>query len=333
MITIEQIARHAEVSRYTASKVLNGDLTVRKETREKIFAICKELGYIPNLNAVNLVRGKSNLIGMIVPYVTDGFYNSLIENLEHRIQSSGYMLIYKSSYNDAEIETQTIRQFLSLNVCAMLIVPVVKNPDRETHRLAGKNIPVVYLDRPFSKDTYCVLNDNLLSAQTMTEHLLTHTEKLAFLDSFYGNANPTAADRRKGYEKTMKRHGLTPQVISAGSFEGKQDNENYAYEVMKRYFQSGKTCDALFCVTDESAFGAARAVREIGRTPGKDFFIGGHDNLRFGSYANPPITTMEQPVEQICETALHLLSLLRKGEKPEQMRWVFPGTLIVRDSG
>ena len=333
MITIGQIAKYAKVSRYTASKVLNGDLSVRKETRDRIFAICKEFGYIPNLNAVNLVRGKSNLIGLIVPYVTDGFYNSMIEVLEHRIQSSGYMLIYKSSYNDAEIERQTIRQFLSLNICSLLIVPVVKDPDTEIHRLARKNIPVVYLDRPFSVDSYCVLNDNLFSARIMTEHLLTHTKNLAFLDSFYGNDNPTSADRRAGYEQTMKQHGLSPQVISAGSFSGKQDNEDYAYEVMKRFFRSGKTCDALFCVTDESAFGAARAVREIGRTPGKDFFIGGHDNLRFSAYANPPITTVEQPVGTICETALHLLSMLRNGEKPERMHWIFPGTLIVRDSG
>jgi len=333
MVTIEQIAKEANVSRYTASKVLNGNTTVRAATREKIFAICKELGYIPNLNAVNLVRRRSCLIGLIVPYITDGFYASLIEKLEHRIQEKGYLLIYKSSYNDAAAERETIRQFLSLNVCALLIVPVVTGPDRETHRLAAKNVPVVYLDRPFSGTTYCVLNDNFKSAETMTVHLLKKTKKLAFLDSFYGSANPTAADRRRGYESAMRRHRLRPQIISAGNISGKQDNEDYAYEAMKKFFRSGKTCDGLFCVTDASAFGAARAVREAGRIPGKDFFIGGHDNLPFSSYANPPITTMEQPQNAICQTALDILFRRMKGENPRRKKYVHPSILIERKSG
>ena len=333
MVTIGEIAKQADVSRYTASKVLNGDTTVRAATREKIFAICDALGYVPNLNAVHLVRRESTLIGLIVPYITDGFYSSLIEKLERRIQAERHMLIYRSSYNDAELERNAIRQFLSLNVRALLIVPVVEAPDAETHRLAAKNVPVLYLDRPFSEETYCVLNDNFDSARQMTEHLLSRTRRLAYLDSFYGSANPTAADRRRGYEAVMKEHKLPPEIISARNFPATQDNEDYAYEVMMEFFRSGRSCDGLFCVTDAAAFGAARAVRENGRTPGVDFFIGGHDNLRFSAYANPPITTMEHPQEAICRTAADVLFRRLKGETPEKRRYVFPSSLIVRKSG
>lgn len=333
MITIEEIARLAKVSRYTASKVLNGDTTVRAKTREKIFSICKDRGYVPNLNAVNLVRRKSTLIGLIVPYITDGFYSSLIEKIERQVQKENYMLIYRSSYNDSQIESNTIRQFLSLNVCALLIVPVVEGPDAGTHLLAEKNVPVIYLDRPYSKESYCILNDNFKSAQVMTAHLLNRTRNLAFLDSFYGAANPTALDRRRGYETVMSRHKLVPKIIFSQDVSGTQDNEDYAYEVMKRFFQAGKSCDGLFCVTDAAAFGAARAVRETGRIPGKDFFIGGHDNLRFGAYANPSITTMKQPQDAICQAAIKLLLERLNGEKPRKKRYVFPAELIVRKSG
>ena len=333
MVTIEEIAKRAKVSRYTVSKVLNGNITVRPQTRTRIMAICKELGYIPNLNALNLVRRKSSLIGLIVPYITDGFYSSLIEKIERRVQKAGNMLIYRSSYNDPEIERDTIRQFLSLNVCSLLIVPVVEKPDAETHLLAAKNVPVVYLDRPFSRDTYCVLNDNFGSAGMMTEHLLTKTRNLAFLDSFYGLSNPTAADRRRGYEAVMKRHKLPAVIIASRNVSGTQDNEGYAYEVMKDFFRSGHSCDGLFCVTDAAAFGAARAVRETGRNPGEDFFIGGHDNLRFSPYANPPITTMEQPQDAICQTAMELVLKRLKGEQPRKRHYVFSSELIVRKSG
>ena len=333
MVTIEEIARRAGLSRYTVSKVLNGNNTVRAAAREKVLALCRELGYVPNLNALNLVRKKSSLIGLIVPFITDGFYSSLIEKLEHLVQSHGYMLIYRSSYNNTEIECSTIRQFLSMNVCAMLIVPVVEKNDPETHLLAAKNVPVIYLDRPYSEDTCCILNDNFSSARVMTEHLLTQTKDLAFLDSFYRSANPTAADRRRGYESVMRRHHLKPTVISFPDLAGTQDNEDYAYEVMKKFFRSGRSCTGLFCVTDAAAFGAARAARESGRSPGQDFFIGGHDNLRFSAYANPPITTMKQPQDEICETAMSLLLKRLKGEEPAKRRYVFPSTLIVRKSG
>ncbi len=333
MITISQIAKIAKISRYTASKVLNGDTTVRPDTRQKVLSICREHGYVPNLNAVNLVKGQSNLIGLIVPYITDGFYSAMIEILEQIVQQYGYILIYKSSYNNAAIEEQTIRKFLSLKVCSLLIVPVVESPNVGIHQLAARNFPVVYLDRPFSDDTYCVLNDNFASAQMMTEHLLRRGPEVAFLDSFYGMRNPTAVARRKGYEKTMRDHGLEPFVITGFNAEAQQDNEYYAYQAMKNFFQSGKRSKALFCVTDSAAFGAARAAREAGFTPGVDFFIGGHDNLRFGSYANPSITTIAQPIDKICEVALNLLMALIKGEKPLPLQWVLQSSLIVRKSG
>ena len=167
----------------------------------------------------------------------------------------------------------------------------------------------------------------------MTEHLLTRTKELAFLDSFYGSMNPTAANRRRGYEEVMRKHGLQPRIISSDAFSGKQDNEDYAYEIMREFFRSGQDCGGLFCVTDAAAFGAARAVRENGRIPGTDFFIGGHDNLRFGSYANPPITTMEQPQDQICQTALEILFQLLQGKSPMPLRHIHSATLIVRKSG
>ena len=102
---------------------------------------------------------------------------------------------------------------------------------------------------------------------------------------------------------------------------------------MKDFFQSGRSCDGLFCVTDAAAFGAAQAVREIGRNPGEVFFIDGHDNLRFSPYANPPITTMEQPQDAICQTAVELVLKRLKGEHPRKRLYVFPSELIVRKSG
>lgn len=332
MVTIEEIAKRANVSRYTASKVLNGDLSVRKSTREKIFFICKECNYIPNLNAVTLVRGESPLLGLILPYISDGFYSRMVEKLEHLAKESSQILIYKCSYNDREKEREAIMEFLSLKVSALFIVPVVREPDQNAHDLALKNVPVIYLDRPFSPDTVCVLNDNYSSACCMTEQLLSRTKDIAFLASFYGEENPTSAARKKGYIRTMEKYGLSPKIIEKKEENIQQDNETYGYKVMKKFFSSGGNCDGIFCITDAAALGAYKAILEAGREPGKDFFIGGHDNLPFSAYLSPPLTTMEQPVDKMCRKVFSLLFQYRNGITAKKKCHYYKSRLIKRAS-
>ena len=333
MVTVAEIARAAEVSRYTVSKVLNGDASVKPATRKRIHAICDRLGYIPNRNALGLVRGKTDLIALVVPYVTDQFYSAMIEKLERLAARRGYMLIYKSSYNDSATERKIIRSFLSLKVCGLFSVPALPAPDRATHELAEKNVPVIYLDRPFSPDCRCVLNNNYGGAAAMTGHLLEKTADLWYHDSFYGDSNPTAVERRTGYADTMRRHGLEPKFLPVGVSAERQDNERFAYENVSAFLRSGGRCGGIFCVTDAVAFGAAAAVREAGLTPGRDIFLGGHDDLRFGAYANPPITTMRQNLDGICESAFDMLETLLRGESPEPRRKIFDPELIARKSG
>ena len=333
MVTVEDIAKAAGVSRYTASKVINNQPGVRQETRELVLKSCRELGYIPNLNAISLVKGNSNLIGVIVPYITDGFYSMLLEEMEKLFSDAGFQLIYKSSYNNSASEAGAITALLSLKVAALLIVPVVDAPDVEMHMLAARNTDVIYLDRPFGNDTCCILNDNFQSAAAMTRHLLTKSTDIVFLDSFYGEKNPTALERRRGYEEAMREKGLAPRIIPAGGSAVMQDNEYYAWEKLRNFFAENNRCGGIFCVTDAAAFGAARAAREAGFTPGRDIFIGGHDNLRFGAFAHIPLTTMAQPVSGICQAALDMIRSFKKGIKPEKKTIVLPSTLIVRQSG
>lgn len=332
MVTIGEIAEAAGVSRYTASKVLNGETTVRKKIREKVLAVAAELGYIPNLNAKNLVSGRSNLVGLVIPYVTDGFYGQMVEQLEFLAEKAGLMLVYKSTYNNAETEDKIIRSFLSMKVCAMLIVPVVENQNRDVHLLANKNIPVVYLDRSGLQECFSVINDNFDSASVMTNHLLQHGNKVGYLGSFYGDANSTSADRKRGYIAAMSNANCKCCFLPTNESMVKQDNELFAYENVTAFFRSGGHCDALFCVTDAAAFGAAKAAREFGLIPGKNFFIGGHDNLPFGNYANPSITTMAQPIKDICESAISItLNLLAKVDCTAETI-VFRSQLIIRGS-
>jgi DNA-binding LacI/PurR family transcriptional regulator len=332
---MKEIAQEAGLSRFTVSKIFNGDLKVKSESREKVLAICDKHGYAPNNNAVGLAKGKTKMIGMIVPYITDDFYNEIIELTEELAVSKGYQLIYKSSYNDTEKEADVIKNFLALKVCALIIVPVVCNPNMHIHTLAAKHVPMIYLDRPLlkiSKDMYTVLNDNEQSGYDMTEYLIKKKKTPAYMGSFYGETNISAALRRKGYLEAMKVHSKKALLIPAGFSSQKQDNEIYGYENMVHLLKNTSLPNAVFCVTDAVALGVSRAVREAGFVPGKDIAIAGHDNLRFSSYVTPSITTMKQPKSLLAKTCIEIADKLIRNQPVSKKKYIFPSVLIVRES-
>ena len=206
MVTMEFIANKVGLSRYTISRALSGNPKVLPETRERILKVCEQYGYIPNCNAVGLVKGHTSLVGVVIPYLTDDFYSEFIEVLDSIAKERNYQLIYRSSYNDRVTESEIIKSFLSLKVCAMIVVPVVANPDRQVHELAGKNVPVVYFDRPWDEDSYHIINDNHAGIAQITAALITSGRRPAYLGSFYHDSNITAREREAGYRDTMAEH-------------------------------------------------------------------------------------------------------------------------------
>ncbi|NLF92446.1 MAG: LacI family transcriptional regulator [Oligosphaeraceae bacterium] len=327
-----KIAAEARLSRYTVSKILNGDLRVKPRNRDLVLSLCEKYGYVPNHHAVSLVRGTSNILAILVPYITDGFYSEIIETAERYAAARGFRTIYQSSYNDARVEAEILRGFLALKVSALIMVPVVKNPDIRLHRLISAQIPVIYLDRTVDPDASAVLNDNELSAAVMTGHLLQKTRQVAFFDSFYGEQNLTALARRNGYRKTMALSGCTARFMATDNSAEQQDNERYGYENMKASLKSSPAPEALFCVTDAVALGAMRAAAEIGLVPGRDILIGGHDNLHFAPFISPSLTTMEQPKKELAEGSVDMaLEMMQRGKGNGQTR-IYQSRLIIRES-
>ena len=327
------IAAEAGLSRYTISKVLKGDPTVRSRNREKVLKLCEKYGFVPNANAVNLVSGGSRLIGMIVPYITDGFYAELIEFAEKYAASRGLGMIYRSSYNDLQTERQIIRSFMGIKVQALLLVPVLGAANRKLHRQAAANFPVICLDRIVSPDSFAVLNDNRASCRAMTEHLLDNAAHVAYLGSFYRESNPTATARRQGYLDAVTARGVDPIFLPLAAVCEQQDNERFGYENIAAFLKNGgKIPDAVCCVTDAVALGAMRALRDAGYTPGEDVLIGGHDNLRFCEYATPPLSSMAQPKREMATAAIDMALQLLADGKVARRQVILRSELIIRRS-
>ena len=331
--TMIDIAAEAGLSRYTVSKVLKGDPSVRRNNREKVLKLCEKYGFVPNANAVNLVSGGPRIIGMIVPYITDGFYAELIEFAEKYASSRGLSMIYQSSYNDPLIEQRIIRSFMGIKVQALLLVPVLGTGNLKLHRQAAANFPVICLDRIISPDCCAVLNDNRDSCRTMTEHLFDNAAQVAYLGSFYRESNPTASARRQGYLDAVSARESEPFFLPLQAICEQQDNECFGYENIAAFLRDGgKIPDAICCVTDAVALGAMRALRDAGYTPGEDVLIGGHDNLRFCEYTTPPLSSMAQPKQEMATAAIDVALRSIADGTIDHRQTILKSELVIRRS-
>jgi DNA-binding LacI/PurR family transcriptional regulator len=334
VVTMGEVAERAGYSRYTVSKVLNGDATVADATRERVLRICKDLNYVPNPHAVSLVRKHSNSIGMVVTYITDPFYGEIIRAAEHEAASHGLQLLVQCSYGDAEKEKQIIATLRILRVCGLVIAPVVPKANRKLLNELETQIPVVCVDRYLRRQSSFVMNDNIASSAMLVERLISRGVAPAYLGSSHGLQNVAACQREQGYLRTMQRHRKEPVLVPLTTGMGGEDTAQFGYDNMAAWLRQGARPSGLFCATDSLSLGAMKALHEVGLTPGRDVLVAGHDDLGFSAYTQPSITTARQPKEQIGRAAVQIVADKIEGKiRPgENVQRTFPSELVIRES-
>ncbi|MGE4285624.1 MAG: LacI family DNA-binding transcriptional regulator [Phycisphaerae bacterium] len=330
MTTMGQVAKEAGVSRYTVSKVLNGTYVAEK-TRKKVLEACEKLHYTRNLLATGLVRNESFTIGMLISQNFDSFFGEIINAAEKEAYNNGYQLICQCSLGDIEEEARILRNFESLRVCGVIVAPVVDKCSLEDWASLEKRMPVVYFDCYLSGDSSFVINDNYLSARLVTEHLIEQGTSPAYLGSVHPDTNLAVKTRRRSYIETMEARGKKPVLIPTTSSAETVDNQAFGYDNLTAFLENNEMPDAIFCATDRIAMGAIYALQERGIVVGRDILIAGHDNLQFGAYMNPTLTTVTQPKQEMgTECVKSLLTLLKN--RGERIQKVLTPELIIRRS-
>lgn len=304
MATMADVARAAGLSRFTVSRALNGDPAVRPATRERVLAVCRKLDYAPNPHAVGLVRGRANLLGLIVSQITDPFYSEIIEAADRTARGRGTQIVVQCSYGEAALEEQILRNLLALRVRGLVVAPVMSAENRALWERAESAVPVVYIDRFFKRRCHYVMNDHYRGARLATEHLLDRRPSAAYLGSAHSRLNSAIVDRERGYRDAAAARRSRPLLVPTTRSRAGRDTEEFGYDNMKAYLREAPPPPALFCATDAIALGAMLALSERGVRPGKDVLVAGHDDLPFSAYTNPPLTTVRQPKEEIGRRAV-----------------------------
>ncbi len=324
-ITIKDIARKADTSVATVSRVLNNSSKVAPETRERILAVLKEFNYKPNQIAKGLVKGRSNTISLITP-TSDNFFNAfyfreVFLGINRAAENAGYNIMVDPSSRRIN---ESIRGRFPIDGC-VLVSPAKDDPLLK--HIEEENIPALLINTRSPKISWVDL-DNISSACEVVKHLigLGHRE----IAVVKGKENvQNSSDRFKGYLKALKEHGIKfneDYAITGDFFEEK------AYLETKKKFSRIKKATAVFACNDNMALGVIRALEEKGLSVPSDVSVAGFDDINLASYFSPPLTTVRQPFYMMGIAGVRTLVQQIEGEIPAHSGREFHGEVIVRAS-
>lgn len=327
-ITINDIAKAANVSKATVSYVLNDKPGVSEKTRQKILQIIKELNYYPNAVARGLAGKTIGMLGLVIPDITDMFYASIIRGVEQAANNFNYTLNLCTTHANVEKEREVVDLFTSGRVDGLIMMTYHLQKDYLAD-LKERGIPFVFIDSPIEDESiYSVIVDNKEAGYKATEYLIKagHRE-IAFI---HGSRDAWDNEYRfQGYCQALKDYGieLRQELIKTGDFQRLE-----GYQAAKELLMSAHRPTAIFAANDQMALGALNAASELGLKVPSEIAIIGFDDIEAASLVEPSLTTVSQPTLEMGEKAVELVMALISGEKPVPRKILLQTSLIERDT-
>jgi len=321
---IMEVARAANVSVATVSRTLAMPEVVSPETRDRVQEAIRRLGYTPNVQARNLRTARTNIIVALVPDISNPFFAEVIRGIEQVAHQNGYSVLLGDTQHSRDRE-QTYADLLGTRQADGLITLLPHIPRIAT---SGR-LPIVNAcEYVQDKTITSVYVDNIGAARDATAYLLMLGHRaIAFMTG--PMSSPISVDRSLGYEKALTAAGIkrNRKLTVEGDFSAES-----AIRGMESLFSRGERFTAVFCSNDEMAFGAIRAIKSRGLRVPEDVSVVGFDDIRFGRYWDPPLTTVAQPMADLGREAMNMLiEILTDADVPPSKR-ILPTQLIVRGS-
>jgi LacI family transcriptional regulator len=330
LATLEEIARIANVSRSTVSRVINDDPNVNTLTRDRVHAIIQKLDYHPNMAARGLAAGRTRILGLVIPMgvsalFTDPYFPLLIQGVSSACNMHDHSVMLWIA--EPEYERRTIRQILNNGLIDGVIVSSHLLADPLIEALIGQSMPFVLIGRhpDISKINYVDV-DNQNSAREMVEYL--YRQGYRRVATIYGPKNMIAgADRLDGYLMALRNKNIVPDptLIVEGDF-----TEAGGYSAMQRLIPYRP--DAVFVGSDSMAMGALRALRDANLRVPEDVAIAGFDDMPFAARTDPALTTVRQPIHRTGYVAAETLIDLVEHPGSNSRRIVLPTEIVIRNS-
>ena len=326
MVSIKDIAKECNVSITAVSRALNNNKGISGKTREYILSVCEKRGYRPNSAARSLILKKTNMVGLIIPDITNPYYAFISKGVSAYLDKIGYGLILCNSDRNKENEKKYCEFLAQKRVDGIILIPI--RFAKESYDVFIKNaIPLVLVDNYVNDlNVSFITNDNYTGARKIVQHLIGRGYKR--IGAILGDSASSASnDRLRGYVDVLKENGIeidcALQIHSKATFE---DGVKYAKDLIDLHV------DAIFAINDTVALGVFKYCFENGVNIPEDLGLAGYDDIEQAGMLSIPLTTVHQKKHIVGEKAAEIL--INEINSPElaKQKIIIQPELIIRKS-
>ena len=326
-VTLNDVARDSGVSYQTVSRVVNAHPHVSKATRERVLTSIEALNYRPNRVARSLATRSSGTLGIISFGTTYYGPAQTFANIERAVRANGYGLTFYSIDKLTKEGLQKAVENLSSHQVDGIVMgaPFIGLDPTGVMELCG-NIPVVMIDVPKDAPVPSVVIDQVAGSRLATQHLVDLGHKdVAEVSGPLSWHDATL--RHEAWLATLRAASLTPGPSAEGDWSAAG-----GYRATERLLRTGRRFSALVAANDQTALGAARALRAHNLRIPEDVSIVGFDNIPEAAFFEPPLTTVSQDFTALGQQSVdYLLALIGDPKTPLHQRVLYP-TLVERQS-
>lgn len=325
-ITLLDVAKHADVSRATASLVVRKSPLVGAETRLRVEAAMRELGYVYNMGAARLRAERSHTVGVVVPNLTNPFFAELLGGMEASIDAAGLVMIIANSGDGPSRQAAVLQRMREHGVDGIILCPAADTPDDLARQVADWKLPMVQALRHVTDELDYAGANYAAGMEEAVEYLVSLGHQTICF-AIHGPVHSAYQERIQGFREAMTRSGLRPDLVIAVP-----DRVDHVAQDAHMLFEQGRAPTAVICFNDLVAHGLAAGFYDRGLKIGHDISLIGFDDVTDAEAMRPRLTSVSTAPSGIGQNAAALLlDRIAQPTLPPR-RCVSPARLHIRES-
>jgi LacI family transcriptional regulator len=329
-VTIKDVAAKAGVSPITVSRAFSGTHPVAEQTRNRIFQVAEELGYVPDLLARALVQKQIPIIGVTVLELANPFFAPIIDAVQAEARKRNFMVIVSQSERQEGLEHDSLNQYRQMRVAGVLVTPVASDLEYLARlREGGTNVVVVA--REWEAGDFITVDD-FSGGKIVGDHFV----KLGHLKigciALNEPQNTALQSRIEGFKQALEASGATLQEGCTILTETLRTDQGI--RAADAFMEMPEKPTAVFVTADRLAIGFVHRLRVHGVRIPEDVAVVGYDDIRYSEFLEVPLTTVALPKYEMGQRAAQILfDKIETGDKEAELRQILlEPELIVRES-
>jgi LacI family transcriptional regulator len=325
LASIKDIAEACGVSPMTVSRAINNSKEISQPTRERILRTCDEMGYRPNAAARSLISNKTNMIGLVIPDITNQFYSYVSKGVSAYLDKLDYGLILCNSDRNPQNEFKYMDFLTQKRVDGIILIPIQSAIN--SYKILVDSVPFVQVDNYVEGlEASFIGNDNYNGGKNVVGHMIKQGYKR--IGVILSHKESTASnDRLKGYIDVMKENGIEiDNSIILNSNATFEDGFSLAEELVH------KKVDAIFAINDTLAMGVMKYCFSKGIKIPEDIGLAGYDDIEHGQMLPVPLTTVHQHKYNLGRTAAMILLEEINDPNLDKRKIILQPKIVIRNS-